>query len=186
MNSKPLTSHGGMWVNPLQAAGHYLDILNLMTYDAGPYTFKDTSQDPDDSLEFNPLESYAAYKKIFSGKINVGIETPPEAWGGNKVTEQDIAKVAQTVAANGDGLMLWSLQKTNQNPSTREIIEWMCKGLSKGDICTNDGQTQAHTLPLRGTLKEFHTHGLSQPGDFMVGPHYCNKDSNGHEHCRYI
>lgn len=42
VNAKPPTGNSGMWVNPLKEAGHYFDMLNLMTYDAGKYTFTDT------------------------------------------------------------------------------------------------------------------------------------------------
>jgi hypothetical protein len=42
-NAKPQGSHNGMWVNPLKAAGHHLDLINIMSYDAGPYTFSDTT-----------------------------------------------------------------------------------------------------------------------------------------------
>jgi GH18 family chitinase len=42
-NAKPQSSHSGMWVNPLMAAGHHLDLINIMSYDAGHYTFMDTT-----------------------------------------------------------------------------------------------------------------------------------------------
>jgi len=45
VNAKPSTDNSGMWVNPLKESGHYLDNLNLMTYDAGNYTFSDTTHD---------------------------------------------------------------------------------------------------------------------------------------------
>ena len=60
-----------------------------MTYDAGPYTFADTRSS--NQANFNPLEAYRAYKAIYTnGPINIGIESPPEAWGGNVVTSDHI------------------------------------------------------------------------------------------------
>lgn len=82
-NAKPGSSHSGMWVNPLKAAGHHIDLLNIMSYDAGHYTFSDTTMSS--SGDYNPVEAYHAYRAIFNGKINVGVESPPEAWGGNTV-----------------------------------------------------------------------------------------------------
>ena len=128
-SAKPQSSHSGMWVNPLKAAGHHLDILNIMSYDAGPYTFQDTRNTW--SQVYNPVEAYRAYKAIFKGVINIGIESPPEAWGGNVVESQHIKQIAAAVDKNsGDGLFIWSLQKPSSGTmSTSAIMEMMCSEL---------------------------------------------------------
>jgi len=43
LNAKPISDDSGMWVNPLKQAGHYLDNINVMSYDAGKYSFTDTT-----------------------------------------------------------------------------------------------------------------------------------------------
>lgn len=95
VNAKPQSSYSGMWVNPLKKAGDYLDIINIMSYDAGPYTFDDTRFNH--AMGYNPLEAYHAYRDIFKGKINVGIEIPPEGWGKNVVTPNAINEIAKGI-----------------------------------------------------------------------------------------
>ena len=64
---------------------------------------------------YNPTEAYDAYRSIFKGKINLGIEPPPEAWGGNMITADEVQKMADHVTAGADGLFFWSLQKSFKN-----------------------------------------------------------------------
>ena len=82
-----------------------------MSYDAGPYTFSDTRNS--DSTAYNPTEAYQAYKAIYkSGAINLGIEVPPEAWGGNVVTAEAIKEMAFGMGNDeDDGMFVWSIQK---------------------------------------------------------------------------
>jgi chitinase len=80
------------------AASSALDFINVMSYDAGP--------------TYDPKQALAAYQHYFKGKIAMGIEVPPEAWGGHVETTADIDALAGAVKqANGGGLMLWSIQK---------------------------------------------------------------------------
>lgn len=120
-----------MWVNPLVEAGHYLDMINIMSYDAGPYVLYDTREKWD--AVYNPVEAYKAYRNIYKGVLNIGIESPPEAWGGNIVKEGDIKAMANAVTANNndkDGLFIWSLQKwASGGMKTKSIMETMCKDL---------------------------------------------------------
>ena len=120
-----------MWVNPLKAAGKYLDMINIMSYDAGKYAFSDT-RDKWDAV-YNPVESYKAYRAIYSGVLNLGLESPPEAWGGNIAKSSDIKAMADAVKADGntkDGLFIWSLQKwASGGLSTKGIMQQMCTDL---------------------------------------------------------
>lgn len=131
-----------MWVNPLEKAGHYLDMINLMTYDAGPYTFKDTRKTH--VAAYNPVEAYHAYRDIYKGVLNIGVETPPEAWGGNIVTYGDVWEMAKAVKANDnkkDGLFIWSLQKkSSSSMSTKQTMEKMCTELDIGNCHGGAGQ----------------------------------------------
>lgn len=131
-----------MWVNPLKEVGHYIDILNIMSYDAGPYVFRDTTKDASESQEYNPVESYNAYKSIFNGKVNIGLESPPEAWGGDLVSSEAVNNVANAVLANqGDGLFFWSIQKTSNGPlSTSAMAEQMCTALGNGNCKGGPGE----------------------------------------------
>lgn len=69
-SSKPITSYTGISLAPLKnaSAKAALDLLNVMSYDAGP--------------TYRPREALRAYQHYFGGKIAMGIEVPPEAWGG--------------------------------------------------------------------------------------------------------
>jgi chitinase len=78
-----------------------LDLLTVMSYDAGP--------------TYDPKEALAAYHHYFPGKIAMGIEVPPEAWGGHVETTAEIDSLADAVSAGGGaGLMLWAIQKPSQ------------------------------------------------------------------------
>ncbi|PSC67018.1 chitinase [Micractinium conductrix] len=65
VNSQPQGDHTGQSVNMLSAFGDQLDILNVMSYDAGP-TYK-------------PKEALDAYRSLFKGRILMGVEVPPES-----------------------------------------------------------------------------------------------------------
>lgn len=133
-----------MWVNPLKSAGDYLDLINIMSYDAGHYTFEDT-RNSRSSVDFNPIEAYQAYKSIFKGIVNVGVEAPPEAWGGNVVEADHIKMISSSIEKDsGDGLFLWSLQKpSGGSMSTSAIAELMCQELGGSDCVGLAGELPA-------------------------------------------
>jgi chitinase len=86
------------------AASAALDFINVMSYDAGP--------------TYDPKVALAAYQHYFKGKIAMGIEVPPEAWGGHVETTGEIDALAGAVMqARSGGLMLWSIQKQGPGQS---------------------------------------------------------------------
>jgi chitinase len=94
-----------------------LDWINVMSYDA--------------SDAYSPEQALAAYQHYFKGPITMGIEVPPEAWGGHVETTADIDTLGQAVqAANGAGLMLWSIQKAGP---AQDFATEMCKALGLAD-----------------------------------------------------
>jgi len=113
-----------MWVKPLTAAGHYLDLINVMSYDQGPFSFTDTASSA--AQVYNPLEAYRAYRAIYKGKINVGFEIPPEGFTAgvtNVVGESTMETIAKGIDKEaGDGLFMWSLQK-KATVSTAQFTE---------------------------------------------------------------
>lgn len=122
--SQPQGGYTGMYLNPLRQAGTALDMLNVMSYDAGNKT----------STGYDPIEAYSAYKHYYHGKIAMGIEVSPEAWGGNVSSLSDVEKLANAVATQpNDGLMLWSLQKrpygqpSAERPDANMILNSACK-----------------------------------------------------------
>lgn len=52
----------GLLVNPLAARGNKIDLLNVMSYDA--------------SNAYDPVVALTAYRAIYSGQINMGVEVP--------------------------------------------------------------------------------------------------------------
>ncbi|KAL4447578.1 hypothetical protein ABPG75_004797 [Micractinium tetrahymenae] len=118
VNSQPQGDHTGQSVNMLKAVGDKLDILNVMSYDA--------------SNAFNAKEAYDAYRSLFKGQILMGVEVPPEAWGGHVITvpeAQDLT--AYVMAHGGDGMMIWSLQKSG-TPSAQTLSTTICNTLGMG------------------------------------------------------
>jgi len=122
-HAKPQGGYTGMYLNPLLKVGDQLDGLNVMSYDAGNKT----------TTGYDPLEAYAAYKYYFHGRIAMGVEVPPEAWGDNVTSIPVIKNLAQAVALHdADGIMVWSLQKkpngqpTENNPDAGLILKSVC------------------------------------------------------------
>ena len=127
--SQPQGQYTGVMLPLLRsAAAKDLDMLNVMAYDAGN--------------TYDPQEALAAYAHYFSGPINMGIEVPPEAWGGHVYTLSKINRLTSAVVALAatrhvpPGMMLWSLQKqiqgtpSSDNPSGSMIATAICTGLS--------------------------------------------------------
>jgi chitinase len=91
-----------------------LDLVNVMSYDAGP--------------TYSPETALAAYQHYFKGAISMGVEVPPEAWGGHEYTIAEIDALADAVNQNGGaGLMLWSIQKQG---TTQSFATEMCTKLA--------------------------------------------------------
>ena len=104
----------------------HIDQLNVMSYDASP--------------EYDPQSALAAYQNYFKGKVVMGVEVPPEAWGGHVYTILEVRNLAQAVIdLNAAGMMLWSLQKqpngtpSDTNPNSQMIAQVICQMLSLGN-----------------------------------------------------
>jgi chitinase len=65
----------------------------------------------------------------------MGIEVPPEAWGGHVYTISEIDSLADAVSSsNAAGLMLWSIQKSG---ATQQFATEMCTKLALGNCSTS-------------------------------------------------
>jgi len=127
-DDQPQDEFTGLAVNMLRKTGSALDWIHIMSYDAGN--------------ELDPKRTLLAYKSLFSGKVTIGIEIPPEAWGGHKYTMNQVYDLCDFAADNGGaGLMLWSLQQrpkgavTDNNPDAQLVAQGACwrMGLSNCD-----------------------------------------------------
>jgi chitinase len=84
-----------------------------MSYDAG--------------VSYQPSQALKAFQHYYKGPITMGIEVPPEAWGGHETTPEEINALAKEVLNNNAaGLMLWSIQK--QGPAQLFATQ-ICKNL---------------------------------------------------------
>ena len=63
---------GGTMYNVVKNHGDKLEFVNLMSYDGGNY--------------YDPREGFAAYRAIYNGPINMGMEIAPEGSGGAVLT----------------------------------------------------------------------------------------------------
>jgi chitinase len=107
----------GMSLAVFRSAAAALDLVNVMSYDAGP--------------AYNPVQALQAYQNYFHGQIAMGIEVPPEAWGGHVETIGELDQLAGAVKSSGAaGLMLWSLQKPSQN---QQFATEICNQLGLGN-----------------------------------------------------
>jgi len=86
----------------------------------------------DAGTSFSPKEAYDAHRSLFKGQILMGVEVPPEAWGGHEITVQEAQDTTAYVKANGgDGMMIWSLQKGG-TPSAQTLSTTICNTLGMG------------------------------------------------------
>ena len=109
----PKSSSCGMWVNPLINCGKKLDEINIMSYDAGQ--------------TFSAYNSFDAYKKIFYRKIKIGLEVPPEAWGGDELTvDKGVEYARYSMKNDGGGVFIWSLNKYKDNLKPKDYLSPIC------------------------------------------------------------
>lgn len=131
INSQPQASRTGNAIELLSTVGDQLDQINVMSYDA--------------SNAYNSIEALHAYRHYFKGTIAMGIEVPPEAWGGHVTTMHEANQLidASIVDAKENStlpaIMLWSLQKrplgiaSESNPSANMYANAVCRRMHLGD-----------------------------------------------------
>lgn len=108
-------------------AGQQLDLVSIMAYDAGNPS----------NTGFNPLHAFDAHRHYWpNAAVALGVEVPPEAWGGNVVTLDQVRTFASYVKANGGaGMMMWSLNKPG-TPSAKDIAATVCTQYAMATDCT--------------------------------------------------
>ncbi|KDD76322.1 hypothetical protein H632_c269p0, partial [Helicosporidium sp. ATCC 50920] len=100
-NAQPQSQHTGISLAPLRDAGDDLDVIMLMSYDAGP--------------TYDPTQGVAAYSHIFKKKVMLGVQVAPEAWGGHEISIAELDRFTTYVKEhNSGGLMLWSAFKNGK------------------------------------------------------------------------
>ena len=110
-NALPKSQNTGMCIQGIQNSGHLLDWINIMSYDAG--------------VNYDPIIAFKSYRKYFSKPLILGIEVPPEAWGGHIITLKDVEKYVNCILddeQNNNGIFVWSYKKTGV-PSCSNIID---------------------------------------------------------------
>ena len=90
-------------------------MVNVMSYDA--------------SDAYSTTEAYDAFRSLFAGTILMGVEVPPEAWGGQGITVAEAQSTASYLTAHGGkGMFIWSLQKSG-TPSAQTLSTTICTSL---------------------------------------------------------
>jgi len=116
--AKPASKYTGINLAMARsAAGQSLDLINIMSYDAGSLA----------TTGFDPKESLRAHRAAWpSAATALGVQVPPEAWGGNVVTLTQVEDYATyTKSQGGSGMMIWSLNKRG-TPSAQDILTRAC------------------------------------------------------------
>ena len=119
INAQPQGMYTGLNRKGLLEAGHYLDWINIMSYDA--------------SDVFNPTEAFQAYRSIFSKDIYLGFEVGPQAWGGALLTLDQVKLWGRFIQEQKGHFFIWSWQKVG-DPDARKVIETLEKNMSGIDI----------------------------------------------------
>jgi len=114
----------GLYVNPLKEVGQDFDAVYIMSYDAGG-----PAAPAGNATGYDPKLAFDAYRAIYQGPLMLGVEVPPEAWGGHVSTPQEAQDRAQYVIDHGgNGMMIWSIQKSG-HPSASAFVQAMCTTL---------------------------------------------------------
>jgi chitinase len=96
-------SYYGMMLDLLRdpRGSEQIDILSIMAYNAGS--------------NYDPLESYDAFRNYFRGPIVIGFTPPPESWGDHSYSDGEVIDVLRAVLKKGAaGGMLFSLRKPTE------------------------------------------------------------------------
>jgi hypothetical protein len=106
-NSLPQGQYNGVNYPPLKECVHMLDYVNIMSYDAG--------------TSFDAIEAFKSYRSIYSGPINLGIETGTQAWGGDIITDSEVKQWWEFLRkeSSKNGLFVWSYQKDGKEECMR-------------------------------------------------------------------
>lgn len=107
-DSKPQGMYTGLNRKGLLEAGHYLDWINIMSYDA--------------SDEFNPTEAFQAYKSIYLKDIYLGYEVGQQAWGGSLLTLEHVKLWTRYILSQKGHFFIWSWQKSGQ-PNAKMVMD---------------------------------------------------------------
>jgi len=111
----PSSGYAGMWVNPIKSVGTKLDEIFIMSYDASP--------------AYSQTSAFDAYSAIYGGTLHLGLEVPPEAWGGYVLTVSDATKFATYVQSKGTngGMFIWSFEKTQGSTTANTFLQPICQ-----------------------------------------------------------
>jgi chitinase len=131
-NSQPQGQYTGMMLPLLHSsAADDLDVVNVMSYDAGN--------------SYNPAEALDAYTHYFPRVVSMGVEVPPEAWGGSVYTMTKVNSLADAVLLKSSStgripsMMIWSIQKqpngtpSDTNPTAQMMSTAICQKLGLSD-----------------------------------------------------
>ena len=105
-NEPPLSSYTGsmLWLARLPEA-HEIDLVSIMAYAAGK--------------AFDPMRAFAAYRKIWPGRLLLGAMVPPDATGGPDYSVVSLKRYATMVAKMPlSGMMLYSLERSPAGGAT--------------------------------------------------------------------
>lgn len=143
--AQPMAPRTGMSINMLQKDGNLLDMIEVMSYDAG--------------TSYNPNQAYDAYRNYYKGPLTMGIEVPPEAWGGHVSTIDQVNSLTQYQAGNGgQGMMLWAIQivhsnPTPGNPDAQLMATAVCSALALSSNCNQPMIPPPPSGPGSATIK---------------------------------
>jgi len=118
IGAQPAGQYSGVAVNMLKSVGNLLDVVNIMSYDAGN--------------TYDPKQAFFAYASLYNRKkLTLGVQVAPEAWGGHVISLPEVTDLSTFVKEqNGKGMMMWSLQKkTGEGPTGQEIASTACLDL---------------------------------------------------------
>ena len=89
-------NYRGMNVRAIKECKEYIDSVNVMAYDAGK--------------NFDSINAFKAYRKIYDGPLNIGFLIGKHGWGDGLLMKEELETVSKFVAKEsiGNGCFFWS------------------------------------------------------------------------------
>ena len=98
-------TYKGMNIHAMVNAGHLVDWINVMCYDAG--------------TSYDPIGAISSYRIYYKGPLMLGFEVGNQAWGNAILKQNDVVKNCTWMRNENilNGVFLWSWQKGNDGKS---------------------------------------------------------------------
>lgn len=137
-------TYAGLWKDVLAKTAPMLDMINIMSYDAGS--------------SYDPIQAFNAYRKIYSGQILLGMEVGKPGWDPDMnnpfiLSENQVLKLADFLKTQQKaGWFVWEYFKQGQ-PNFQRVREICRSKLGQQPVPQTPAPSPAPSAPPSSTIK---------------------------------